>query len=268
MLHILQVGVGSGGILTLDFLLRDPRLTHLTLLDPDVYKPHNVHRHLFAPSCIGRPKVELAADWVREHRPDIDVNAIAMDLLDPDSQPEIELLIEACDLGICAVDNERAKYHFDHRMQFFRKPWTLGEVLSGGIGGWAHRFVPGGPCYGCVAAHLRREVKEEETPPPPDYTSPVREETTIPASKASIAAIAGLHANVTLEMFENFELPPLSVLLALKAVPGVFETAYRTYRFAIPRSPTCLLCSAPSTPVSGESLDEALDNALARLGPQ
>ena len=67
------------------------------------------------------------------------------------------------------------------------KPWTLGEVLSGGIGGFVHWFVPGGPCYGCVASHLQRSVTVEK-PPAPDYPSPggpVRE-TTIPASKASI----------------------------------------------------------------------------------
>ena len=79
------------------------------------------------------------------------------------------------------------------------KPWTLGEVLSGGIGGFVHWFVPGGPCYGCVASHLQRSVTVDKAPTP-DYSSSGRAgaETTIPASKASIHAIASLHALVTL----------------------------------------------------------------------
>jgi len=269
MSQLFQVGVGSGGILILDSLLRDPRITHYTIVDPDIYKPHNVHRHLFPTSCVGRLKVDLAADWIHQHRPEIKVNALPLDLLAPESQSRISNEVAACDLGLCAVDAERAKYHFDALLRKHHKPWTLGEVLSGGIGGWAHRFVPTGPCYGCVASFLQREVKEAETAPPSNYTNPVPQtaEESIPASKASIAAIAALHANVTLEILDKAIPPtPLSLLLTLKQVPGVFEAAYRTHRFAIPRSSTCLLCSEVTKPIPEESLDEALDHALARLG--
>ena len=82
------------------------------------------------------------------------------------------------------------------------KPWALGEVLSGGIAGWVHRFAPDGPCYGCVASHLQRSAPGDPAAPAPDYADPngqVRE-TTIPAGKASIDAVASLHALVTLEL--------------------------------------------------------------------
>jgi len=49
MAHIFQVGVGSGGIVVLDALARDPRITRITIVEPDVYGPHNVHR-IFSPS--------------------------------------------------------------------------------------------------------------------------------------------------------------------------------------------------------------------------
>ena len=62
---------------------RDPRVTRVTLVEPDVYKPHNVHRHVFPPSAVGRGKAELAAGWVRERRPDVAVEALAVDLTDP-----------------------------------------------------------------------------------------------------------------------------------------------------------------------------------------
>jgi hypothetical protein len=191
---------------------------------------------------------------------------------------------------VCAVDNELAKYAFDALMRKSRKPWTLGEVLSGGIGGWVHRFIPDGPCYGCVASHLQRTVTDEPPAPAPDYANPrsALAETTVPASKASIEAIASLHAIATSEFLANpkylrngdppfqahanaTEEPFTSLLFTLRCVPSVFEEAFRTYRFRIPRAQGCLICSMKpimQTPESGDILDVALDQALDRLAPQ
>ena len=200
-MHLFQVGVGSGGMVVLDLLARDRSLSRVTILDPDIYSQHNVERHLFPPSGVGRLKVELAAKWLHERRPELHVTPIAGDLTDPLQQLEFSRIAAECDLGVCAVDNEPAKYAFDALMRTSGKPWTLGEVLSGGIGGWVHRFLPNGPCYGCVASHLQRTVTEAPPAPPPDYADPAGAiaETTIPASKASIEAIASIHALVTLE---------------------------------------------------------------------
>jgi len=319
-MHLLQVGAGSGGIVVLDLVARDPRVTRVTLVEPDTYKPHNVYRHQFPPAAAGRLKAELAAEWVREHRPDVIVDPIVADLTDTTWGDVFQDFAHACDVGVCAVDNEPAKFAFDALMRTAGKPWTLGEVLSGGIGGWVHRFVPGGPCYGCVAAHLRRNVTEEAPAPAPDYSAPggVVAETTVPASRASIAVIASLHAAVTLDVLATIHQPGAnqsvgasppfppreggpgglggsarrstptgadaatpppapppegegskpdfsSLLFTLAVVPGVFDAAYRPYRFAVPRAAACLVCAARPAP-TGEELDVALDDALARLG--
>ncbi|MCI0702392.1 MAG: ThiF family adenylyltransferase [Planctomycetia bacterium] len=308
-MHLLQLGAGSGGMAVLDLVARDPRITRITLVEPDVYAPHNVYRHLFPPSAVGQLKAELAAEWVKAIRPDITFEALVADITDPARQSEFKQVAVSCDVGVCAADNEAAKYAFDALMRGAGKPWTLGEVLSGGIGGWVHRFVPGGACYGCVASHLQREVTEQPAGPPPDYSNPsaAQPETTIPATKASIAVIAGLHALVTLECLagptpqpppyregeKNSEgsessIPsksasdsPLpagrgvggvgpndftSLLFSLQPVPGVFDVAYRPHRLRIARSPTCLICGTPAALPTGEQLDAAVDDALARLG--
>lgn len=270
-MHVFQVGAGSGGIVVLDLLARDERVTTVTLVEPDVYRAKNVHRHVFPPSAVGALKVDLAAAWVRERRPDVAVEVIPADLTDPAARDAITAAVAACDVGVCAVDNEPAKYAFDALMRQAGKPWTLGEVLSGGIGGWVHRFTPGGACYGCVASHLQRTVTEEPAAPPPDYADPgaAVAETTIPAGKASISVIAGLHAVVTLGMLEEADRGAddfTSLLFTLKRVPGVFDGAFRPFRFQVAKSPACLICSTAPTPVAGEDLDVALDHALARLG--
>jgi molybdopterin/thiamine biosynthesis adenylyltransferase len=273
MAHIFQVGAGSGGVVVLDLLARDPSVTRVTLVEPDVYKLHNVHRHIFPPSAVGRLKAELAAEWVRERRPELALTVIAADLTDPARQGEFARLTAECDIGVCAVDNEPAKFAFDALMRAAGKPWTLGEVLSGGIGGWVHRFAPGGPCYGCLAGYLKRTVADEPQPPPADYSNPggAVAETTVPAGKASIEVIAGLHAVLTLEVLTAGVNPAAdftSLLFTLRRVPGVFDEAFRPYRFIIPKSPACLICSGPATGVTGEELDVALGEALDRLGPQ
>ena len=257
MAHLLQVGAGSGGMPVLDAVCRDPRISHVTLIEPDVYKPHNVERHLFPLEAVGSLKAELAGSWLAERRPDLEVTLLVCDLLDAACRPAIEQAVATADLGICAVDNEPAKYHWDELMRRYQKPWTLGEVLSGGIGGFVHWFIAGGPCYGCVASHLQRSVTVDR-PPTPDYSAPGGpvHETTIPASKASIQAIAALHALVTLDLLAGpAEYAPgfTSLLFTLQRVPDVFDEAFRPYRFRIARSVECLICRTPAEPSDGSA---------------
>lgn len=272
MAHLIQVGAGSGGMPVLDMVCRDARITRVTLIEPDVYKPHNVERHLFAAADVGQLKAVLAERWLKERRPDLQVDTLCCDLLDPASQAEIGKAAAAADLGVCAADNEQAKYHWDELMRRHSKPWTLGEVLSGGIGGFVHWFRAGGPCYGCVASFLQRSVTVEKEKAP-DYSQPrgAVEETTVPASKASIGIIASLHAFVTLALVENpaaYDPGFTSLLLTLQRVPEVFEEAFRPFRFRVLRSAECLICRPRGEEgvSSAEELDVALDQALARLG--
>jgi molybdopterin/thiamine biosynthesis adenylyltransferase len=274
MAHVFQVGAGSGGMPVLDALAQDERVTRVTLIEPDVYQPYNVPRHLFPLDAVGRAKAQVARLWLLERRPGLDVRALAVDLLDPQAQAELNRAAAGADLGVCAADNEPAKYHFDELMRRHRKPWTLGEVLSGGIGGFVHWFVPDGPCYGCVAGYLQRSVRVEKEKAP-DYSQPGGPvaETTVPAGKAAIQATAGLHALVTQRLLEEgaaYQPGFTSLLYTFQRVPGVFEEAFRPFRFRIPRSAECLICrpgAAPGGAVSSpEELDVALDQALARLG--
>src|SRR5258708_4805714 len=122
MAHLLQVGAGSGGMPVLDLLCRDPRIDIVTLIEPDVYKPHNVERHLFPLRAVGRPKADLAEEWLLGRRPDLEVRVLKYNLLDPLAQPDIEQAAAQADVGICAADNEPAKYHWDLLMRRAGKP--------------------------------------------------------------------------------------------------------------------------------------------------
>jgi molybdopterin/thiamine biosynthesis adenylyltransferase len=271
-MKLLQVGAGSGGMPVLDLVARDARITAVTLIEPDSYQPHNVVRHVFPAGAAGQPKAKLAEEWLRQRRPELLVRSLGADLLDPEFTDKIRQEAASAQFGICAVDNEPAKLAFDALMRQVGIPWTLGEVLSGGIGGFVHWFRPGGACYGCVASYLQRAVSAPVSQTP-DYSQPGGPvpETSIPASAASIHVIAGLHAQITLELLGDltgFAPGFTSLLFTMQKVPEMFEEAYRPYRFTIPRADDCLICgsTAPAASISAEDLDVELDKALARLG--
>jgi molybdopterin/thiamine biosynthesis adenylyltransferase len=268
LVHLLQVGAGSGGMAALDLVCRDPRITRLTLIEPDIYKPHNVERHVFPLSAVGQRKAALAQEWLHARRPDLDIRLLVTDLCAASAAVAIDAAASDADIGICAADNEPAKLQWDALMRRHHKPWTLGEVLSGGIGGFVHWFVPGGPCYGCVASHLQRAPAVDKAKAP-DYSQPggPTPEITLPASKASIGVIAALHALVTLQLLadpQGYRPGFTSMLLTLERVPEVFDDMYRPFRFQIERSPQCLLCGTKSQ-LPTEALDAALDEALSRF---
>src|ERR1051326_11347 len=127
MAHLLQVGAGSGGMPVLDMVGRDPRITHVTLIEPDIYKPHNVVRHMFPGSAVGQPKAVLAKDWLGGVRPDLRVDILVEDLCSSAAASKIEAAAAEADIGICAADNEQAKLAWDALMRRHQKPWTLGE---------------------------------------------------------------------------------------------------------------------------------------------
>ena len=88
MSTLFQVGAGSGGMVVLDLLCREPSVRRIVLLEPDVYKSHNVHRHYFGIEQVGRRKVDLAAEWIRQFRSDLEVVPLAIDLLDRPDRPK------------------------------------------------------------------------------------------------------------------------------------------------------------------------------------
>jgi hypothetical protein len=269
-MHLFQVGLGSGGMIVLDLLMREPMISRLTLVEPDHYESSNASRHLFQPSCHGKLKIDLAIEWLQQQRPDIQIDRFAVKLEDPEQHPELIDLARKCDLGICAVDSEIAKYHFDSLMRISQKPWLLGEVLSGGIGGWIHEFLIRNACYGCVASHLKRSIQTEK-PVTPNYAQPEAGpiEVRIPATKTSISVIASLHAQLILQRLRQPEMNRgfTSMLFSLEAVPDIFNEPFRTFRFSIQRDPQCLICGDSNSDVlAGSDLDAALDEALQRLG--
>ena len=264
MAHLVQVGLGSGGMSVIDMLVRDMRISKLTLIEPDILKPHNLARHLLSADYVGKSKLLSAVQWLKVRNSNLEIISINAFLQDPEKQEQINYAIRGADFGVCAVDNEEAKYHWCSLMRQHGIPWTLGEVLSGGIGGFVHTFVPGGPCYACACTYLKREGPKDSKDSKPDYSNPTGdvEEVRIPASFASIQTIASLHALATMELLDA-KIVPSSFLLPLQKVEGIFSKSLKKIVVNISKNENCLFCS--KLPDSVDNVDDLLQKKLKEL---
>ncbi len=264
MAHLVQVGLGSGGMSVIDMLVRDVRISKITLIEPDVLKPHNLPRHLLSKQEVGKLKLDAAVQWLKNRIPELEIVPLASFLQDPEKQDQINQALYGADLGVCAVDNEEAKYHWCFLMRQHKIPWTLGEVLSGGIGGFVHTFVPNGPCYACACTYLKRKGPKDAKDSLPDYSNPDGEveKARIPASFASIQSIAALHALATMDILEG-KFSPSSYLLPLQKVDGVFTESLKKIPINVKRNENCLFCAF--APPDIKNVDQELQKKLQEL---
>ena len=100
-------GVGGVGSWCAEALVRSG-IGHLVMMDDDTVKPSNLNRQLCAlHSALGRPKVEVLAERLRDIAPDATIEALC-EHLTPESCPEI-IQKERFTCVIDAIDERKPK---------------------------------------------------------------------------------------------------------------------------------------------------------------
>lgn len=103
--HVLMLGVGGLGANTLQSLA-GLGVGQLTLLDADVVEYSNLNRQfVFRAADVGRPKVQRAAEWVRQFNPGIGVRTIQRWITGP---ADVAGLLPGVDLVVSGVDEPPA----------------------------------------------------------------------------------------------------------------------------------------------------------------
>lgn len=75
--HVLIIGLGGVGGFAAEMLVR-AGIGRLTLVDADIVQPSNINRQLVATSStIGRPKVEVLAERLRDINPEVSLELVA-----------------------------------------------------------------------------------------------------------------------------------------------------------------------------------------------
>ena len=127
--NILIVGVGGVGAYAAEMLVRSG-VGRLTLVDGDVVNDTNRNRQLIAlQSTVGRPKVEVLAERLRDINPDVELRLLQEYLRD---ERTIEVLeSEKYDYVIDAIDTLAPKVYLMHQA-FERNIPIISSMGSGG----------------------------------------------------------------------------------------------------------------------------------------
>lgn len=123
--HVLVIGGGGLGCPAMQSLA-SAGVGHITVIDDDTVDITNIHRQiLFGASDVGRPKVEVVAERLRELQPDIAVTAL-QERLTVDNAVE---LVGGVDLVLDGSDSFATKYLVADAAEITGTPLVWGTVL-------------------------------------------------------------------------------------------------------------------------------------------
>ena len=156
--HALIIGLGGLGS-PVAMYLAAAGVGHLTLVDFDAVDLSNLQRQIaHRQRDIGRPKVESAADCLRDMNPDISISTINTRLMGED----LHQAVRQADVVIDASDNFATRFAVNAACVREHTPLVSGAAIR--LEGQVSVFLNNGandeqPCYHCLYA----DTGEEET---------------------------------------------------------------------------------------------------------
>jgi molybdopterin/thiamine biosynthesis adenylyltransferase len=121
---VLVIGVGGLGCGIIQGLA-SAGIGKITLMDGDRVSLNNLHRQwLFNERSVGRWKVEVAAEWIKAHNSQIEVEVIAEFL----SEENIERHLVGFDLWMDGTDDVGVKLLIDQWAVKLQTPWIFGAA--------------------------------------------------------------------------------------------------------------------------------------------
>src|SRR3990170_2721456 len=145
------VVVGLGGLGTISALyLALAGVGHLRLIDQDTVELNNLHRQvLYSVDNLRYPKVEAAADRIRQVNPNVKVEPIPENV----RESNIDRLVSGVDCIVDGLDNMRTRYLLNRACVQHEIPYVFGAAI--GIEGNLSVFSsPETPCLECVLPNL------------------------------------------------------------------------------------------------------------------
>ncbi|QFG25017.1 adenylyltransferase/sulfurtransferase MoeZ [Actinomadura sp. WMMB 499] len=224
--------VGGGGLGSPALLyLAAAGIGTLGVIDFDVVDESNLQRQIIhRQSSIGKPKVESAADTVRDINPLI--NVVTHDTaLDRDNVMEI---FAQYDLIVDGTDNFATRYMVNDAAVLLGKPYVWGSIYR--FDGQASVFwAEHGPCYRCLYPE----------PPPPGMVPSCAEGGVLGVLCASIGSI---QVNEAIKLLAGIGEPIVGRLMIYDAL----EMTYRSVK--VRKDPECPLCG--KNPTQTELLED------------
>lgn len=229
---------GMGGIGTnVCMALAELGVGHVTGVDFDRVDLSNLNRQvLYSTPAVGRPKVEVAAERMREFNPTIEFDAVEQKI---GSLPDVEAILDAArpDFVFCLADKPNGWIDFWVNEACVSRaiPYAAGMISS--QVGIAYSVAPGqGPCYRCVV-----DGENAEHPEFAEVLGYVREHD-LNASNGALGP-----ACMFLGYFLAYELLRhrlgLGGMLALDQVLEIDFVTFNQQWHPVSRRPGCPVCS-------------------------
>jgi len=143
--------VGLGGLGSASALyLALAGVGHLRIVDQDTVELNNLHRQiLYSMKDLRYPKVEAAAQKIRQMNPEVKVEAIPETV----RESNVDEIVEDTDCVVDGLDNMRTRYVLNRACARKRVPYVFGGAI--GIEGNLSVFAPPEtPCLECVLPNL------------------------------------------------------------------------------------------------------------------
>ncbi|GAA0563818.1 MULTISPECIES: adenylyltransferase/sulfurtransferase MoeZ [Actinomadura] len=220
---VLVVGAGGLGSPALLYLAA-AGIGTLGVIDFDVVDESNLQRQIIhRQSSLGKPKVESAAETVREINPLIDV-VVHDTALDNDNVMDI---FSGYDLILDGTDNFATRYMVNDAAVLLGKPYVWGSIYR--FDGQASVFwAEHGPCYRCLYPE----------PPPPGMVPSCAEGGVLGVLCSSIGSI---QVNEAIKLLTGIGEPLVGRLMIYDAL----EMTYRSVK--VRKDPECPLCGKNPT---------------------
>lgn len=267
---VLIMGCGSGGARVAEEVARFG-VGRIVLADRpgEMLEEHNIIRHPLGYRDLGRPKTIAMRDRLLDINPTCVVETVDIDASRDDAR--LAELVGAVDQVYLCTDNEPSKHAVNAACVRAGRTMIFAGVFDGGVGGEVGRVRPGGACYACMAAFLRRQNSAPQAAEAPiDYANPNQtQHRSTAALNIDIAQIALIQARVGLlsllaaagQAAGDFD--GNYVLFGNRAVAGLFDHMLVSEIWSIPRNEECLVCGAAGGQLD-EDADELADVLLAQ----
>ena len=145
-------GAGGIGSLSAEMLARCG-IGKLIILDLDTVEEVNLNRIMYKPEHIGRKKAEVCTEILHDINPDVNVEFVAIDIMNIEFEHAFELIISHSDLILNGLDNVPARQYLNVKCVSLRKPYVDAGALRSGFGGYVHLVIPKKTaCYQCTAS--------------------------------------------------------------------------------------------------------------------
>ena len=194
----------------------------LGLVDDDVVDESNLQRQVIhSTKRVGVPKVESAAQTIRELNPDVQVRTHQLRL----SSENVLDVIRDYDLIVDGTDNFQTRYLLNDASLMLRKPVVNASIYQ--FEGQVTVFKPfEGPCYRCLYPE----------PPPPGMAPSCNEAGVLGVLPGVIGV---LQATEAVKLILGIGKPLIGRLMQYDALNMKFR------EFKLPRDPKCVVCSEP-----------------------